>query len=118
MKIDKKKVAVIGHCDVGRTTLHHLKNESVGAIIVIPDDNSFIVKDKRYTKRPRKPIKGGFANMMIRQYTEQYFRHEFTYSDDSFIIEQYKLIQDKKCNLSSSKRKKIISEFNRRFELI
>ena len=119
MEIDKKKIGVIGYW-IGKTVLHspHIEATHPNVIIVIPPDNSFMVNDKRYTKRPEKPIKGGFANMMIRQYTKQYFRDEFTYSDDSFIIEQYRLIQGKKCRLSKSRRDKIENEFNRRFQSI
>ena len=121
MEVDPKKIAIIGHCDVGKNVLPytppaHILGNHIDAIIVLPPDNSFMVKDKRYNKLPGKPIKGGFANMMIRQYTNQYFRHEFTYSDNSFIIDQFRLIQDKKCQLSKSRRDKIETEFNRRFE--
>jgi hypothetical protein len=100
-------------CDIGRTTLHHLHNKSVG-----PDDNSFKVKDKRYTKRPDKPHNNGFMHNLLKGTYKKYFGNEFTYLEDSYIIYEYRLIQDKKSNFSSSKRKKIVSEFNRRFQII
>ncbi len=116
--MEEKKIAIIGAGHIGKTVLSQAIEHRLDAVIVIPPDNSFAVINKRYTKRPEKPIKGGLANMMIRQYTGQYFRHKFTHSDDSFIIEQYRLIQGKKCKLSKSRRYKIEKEFNRRFQLI
>ena len=118
MEVDPKKYAIIGYCGAGMTVLHHVLKNRTDTLIVLPPDNSFIVKDKRYTKRPEKPIKGGLANALIRDYVADHFRHEFTYSDDSFIIDQYRLIQDRKCKLSKSRRDKIETEFNRRFEVI
>lgn len=116
--MEKKKILIAGAGYVGKTILSQAIEHRLDAVIVMHPDDSFTIKDKRYTKRPEKPIKGGFANMMIRQYTKQYFRDEFTYSDDSFIIEQYRLIQGKKCRLSKSRRDKIENEFNRRFQSI
>ena len=116
--MEEKKIAIIGAGNIGKTVLSQAIEHGLDAIIVVPPDNSFTVNDKRYTKRPDKPIHRGLGKMLIRQYTEQYFRHEFTYSDDSFIIEQYVLIQGKKCRLSKSKRDKIEKEFNQRFQLI
>ena len=116
--MEERKILIIGDSFAGKSVLSKAIEHGLDAVIVTHTDDGFNINDKRYTKRPEKPIKGGLANLMIRQYTEQYFKHEFTYSADSFIIEQYRLIQGKKCKLSKSRRDKIEKEFNRRFQLI
>ena len=116
--MEEKKILIVGAGNVGKKVLSQAIKHRLDAVIVMPPDDSFTVKDKRYTKRPNKPHNNGFMHNLLKGTYKQYFANEFTYLEDSYIIYEYRLTQDKKCNLSSSKRKKIVSEFNRRFELI
>ena len=84
-------------------------------IILKARDDSFSVKDKRYTKKVESHGKYSPMLALVKMYAGNYFRNELTNDDDWVIINEFRLIQDKKSNLSKSSRDKMEGEFNNRF---
>ena len=124
IEIKDKKIGIIGCTGHGKATLSEViaKSLDLPNVIIVgagnPHHHEFIINSVWYEKIPDRKIHGGFDKTLINNIVDGYFRNEFTDSDDSYIIDQFRLIKAKQCCLSKSKRDKIESEFNKRFRSI
>jgi GTPase SAR1 family protein len=120
----EKKIGVIGHVGHGKTVLAEalINHASLSDVVVMCEPirkNWIEVEGVKYREIEKPKVNGRIAQIMLMaQMMGGYGESREPQRPDVDIISEYKLIQQKKSNLSRSQRDWVVSQFHSRYEEI
>lgn len=122
MEDKKQKVIVVGNSDEGRKVQEALNHASISDVVVMCEpnhENLIEVDGVKYREIEKPRVSGRIAQIMLMaQMMGGYGMPKEPQRPDVDIVSEYKLIQQKKSNLSRSQRDWVVSQFHSRYKAL